>query len=46
MKNDGKSIGCVYKVYNTMEFGYLESMYEQCPVIESQKLMKCHWSTT
>jgi GxxExxY protein len=29
-----KIIGCVYKVYNTMGFGFLESVYEKCLVIE------------
>jgi len=27
-------IGCVYKVYNHMGFGFLESVYEKCLVIE------------
>jgi len=27
-------IGCAYKVYNTMGFGYLESVYERCLSIE------------
>lgn len=25
-----KIIGCAYRVYNTMGFGYLESVYEKC----------------
>jgi GxxExxY protein len=29
-----KIIGCVFKVYNTMGFGFLESVYEKCLVIE------------
>ena len=31
-------IGCAYKVYNTMGFGFLESVYEKCLVIELEKL--------
>lgn len=31
-------IGCAYKVYNTMGFGFLESVYEECMVIELCKL--------
>jgi len=31
-----KIIGCAYKVYNTMGFGFLESVYEKCMVIELQ----------
>jgi len=27
-------IGCAYQVYNTMGFGFLESVYENCLVIE------------
>lgn len=27
-------IGCAYTVYNTMGFGFLESVYEKCLVIE------------
>ncbi len=34
----GKIIGAAYKVYNTMGFGYLESVYRKCMVIELQKL--------
>jgi GxxExxY protein len=30
-------IGCVYKVYNTMGFGFLESVYEKCLVIELRR---------
>ena len=29
-----KIIGCAYKVYNTMGFGFLESVYEKCLVVE------------
>ena len=32
-----KIIGCAYKVYNKMGFGYLESVYEKCMLIELQK---------
>ncbi len=32
-----KIIGCAYKVYNTMGFGYLESVYEKCMLIELEK---------
>ena len=31
-------IGCAYKVYNTMGFGFLESIYEECMMIELTKL--------
>jgi GxxExxY protein len=31
-------IGCAYKVYNTMGFGFLESVYEKCMAIELAKL--------
>jgi GxxExxY protein len=34
----GKIIGCAYKVYNTMGFGFLESVYEKCMAIELTKL--------
>ena len=27
-------IGCDYRVYNKMEFGFLESVYEKCLLIE------------
>ena len=27
-------IGCAYRVYNTMGFGFLESVYENCMMIE------------
>ena len=30
-------IGCAYQVYNTMGFGYLESVYEKCLMIEFRK---------
>ena len=29
-----KIIGCAYEVYNRMGFGFLESVYEKCLVIE------------
>ena len=32
-----KIIGCAYAVYNTMGFGYLESVYEKCMMIELRK---------
>lgn len=32
-----KIIGCAYKVYNTMGFGYLESVYERCLLIELKR---------
>ena len=32
-----KIIGCAYCVYNTMGFGYLESVYEKCLLIELRK---------
>ena len=32
-----KIIGCAYRVYNTMGFGFLESVYEKCLVIELKK---------
>jgi len=31
-------IGCAYTVYNKMGFGFLESVYEKCMVIELQKV--------
>ena len=30
-------IGCAYKVYNKMGFGFLENVYEKCLLIELQK---------
>jgi len=30
-------IGCAYRVHNTMGFGYLESVYEKCMIIELEK---------
>ena len=30
-------IGCAYNVYNKMGFGFLESVYEKCLLIELQK---------
>lgn len=32
-----KIIGCAYRVYNKMGFGYLESVYEKCLMIELRK---------
>lgn len=32
-----KVIGCAYRVYNTMGFGFLESVYETCLLIELKK---------
>lgn len=32
-----KIIGCAYKVYNTMGYGFLESVYEKCLLIELMK---------
>jgi len=32
-----KAIGCAYKVYNRMGFGYLESVYEKCLLVELRK---------
>ncbi|MGD2125807.1 MAG: GxxExxY protein [Desulfobacteraceae bacterium] len=29
-----ETIGCAYKVYNRMGFGFLESVYEKCLLIE------------
>ncbi|RMG24995.1 MAG: GxxExxY protein [Methanobacteriota archaeon] len=33
-----KIIGCAYRVYNRMGFGFLESVYEKCLQIELQKV--------
>ena len=30
-------IGCAYRVYNTMGYGFLESVYEKCLLIELEK---------
>ncbi len=30
-------IGCTYRVYNKMGFGFLESVYEKCMLIELHK---------
>jgi GxxExxY protein len=30
-------IGCAYRVYNVMDFGFLESVYEKCLMIELEK---------
>jgi len=32
-----KIIGCAYNVYNKMGFGFLESVYEKCMLIELRK---------
>ena len=32
-----KIIGCSYRVYNKMGFGFLESVYEKCLLIEFKK---------
>ena len=32
-----KIIGCAYTVYNRMSFGFLESVYEKCMLIELRK---------
>ncbi len=32
-----KIIGCAYQVYNQMGFGFLESVYESCLLLELQK---------
>ena len=32
-----KIIGCAYRVYNKMGFGFLESVYEKCFLIELRK---------
>gem|GEM_PF-3565517 len=39
-----KIIGCAYKVYNTMGFGYLESVYEKCFLVPHKNL--CRQTTT
>ena len=31
------TIGCAYRVYNKMGFGFLESVYERCLLIELRK---------
>ncbi|MEW6104102.1 MAG: GxxExxY protein [bacterium] len=33
-----KIIGCAYRVYNTMGFGFLESVYEKCLLIELKRV--------
>ena len=33
-----KIIGCAYTVYNEMGYGFLESVYEKCLLIELQKI--------
>lgn len=30
-------IGCAYRVYNTMGFGFVESVYEKCMLIELKR---------
>jgi GxxExxY protein len=32
-----KIIGCAYKVYNTMGFGFLESVYQKCLLLELKR---------
>ena len=32
-----KIIGCAYNIYNTMGYGFLESVYEKCLLIELRK---------
>lgn len=32
-----KTIGCAYRVFNRMGFGFLESVYEKCLLIELRK---------
>ncbi len=32
-----KIIGCAFKVYNAMGYGFLESVYEKCLMIELRK---------
>ncbi len=32
-----KIIGCAYRVYNRMGYGFLESVYEKCLLIELKK---------
>ena len=32
-----KVIGCAYRIYNKMGFGFLESVYEKCMLIELHK---------
>ena len=33
-----KIIGCAYTVYNTMGYGFLESVYEKCLILELEKV--------
>ncbi len=33
-----KIIGCAYRVYNAMGYGFLESVYEKCLLIELEKV--------
>ena len=33
-----KVIGCAYRVYNIMGFGFIESVYEKCLLLELQKI--------
>jgi GxxExxY protein len=32
-----KIIGCAFRVYNTMGFGFFESVYEKCMMIELRR---------
>ena len=34
----GKIIACAYKIYNKMGYGYLESVYEKCMLIELESI--------
>jgi GxxExxY protein len=34
-------IGCAYRIYNQMGFGFLESVYERCMMIELAKAGLC-----
>ena len=33
-----KIIGCAFRVYNKMGYGFLESVYEKCLLIELKKI--------
>ena len=33
-----KIIGCAYRVYNRMGYGFLESVYEKCLVLELRSI--------
>ena len=34
------AIGCAYRVYNKIGFGFLESVYERCMMIELEKTVE------